>query len=114
MICGSAVAPAGVAAIAATPAGATALPQIKSYRENDGKFYFKLATADGAVLLQSRAFDSPKDAGRLVAALVDAGDDRAAQAGLLLDAAPAAEIALPADAIAGALAALKADKLAKA
>ncbi|MBO9661445.1 tryptophan--tRNA ligase [Dokdonella sp.] len=101
-------------AAAATPAGATALPQIKSYRESDGKFYFKLATADGAVLLQSRAFDSPKDAGRLAAALVDAGDDRSVVAGLLLDAAPAAEIALPADAIAAALAALKADKLAKA
>jgi tryptophanyl-tRNA synthetase len=54
-----------------------ALPQLKSYRESDGKFYFKLADGDGALLLQSRAFDSPKDAGRLAAALVDASDDAA-------------------------------------
>ena len=100
--------------VAATPAGGgTALPQIKSYRESDGKFYFKLADADGSVLLQSRGFDSPKDAGRLAAALVDAGDDRLATANLLIEATPDAGVTLPADAIAQALAALKADKLAK-
>ena len=63
--------------------GATALPQMKSYREADGKFYFKLESGDGATLLQSRGFGSPKDAGRLVAALVDAGDDAAALGALL-------------------------------
>jgi tryptophanyl-tRNA synthetase len=52
-----------------------ALPQLKSYREADGKFYFKLADGDGAILLQSRAFDSPKEAGKLAAALVEASDD---------------------------------------
>lgn len=46
-----------------------ALPVIKQYRENDGKFYFKLLNADGALLLQSTAFDTPKDAGKCIADL---------------------------------------------
>jgi tryptophanyl-tRNA synthetase len=86
---------------------------MKSYRESDGKFYFKLTTADGAVLLQSRAFDAPKDAGSLSAALVDAGDDAAAIAALLPRCAPVGEPAQAIDAIVAALAQLKADKLAK-
>ena len=45
----------------------SALPQFKQYREKDGKFYFKLIDGDGSLLLQSRAFDSPKDAGRCIA-----------------------------------------------
>jgi tryptophanyl-tRNA synthetase len=65
-----------------------ALPQIKSYREADGKFYFKLADGDGSILLQSRAFDSPKDAGKLAAALVDASDDAPQFEALVVDAAP--------------------------
>ena len=89
---------------------ATALPQMKSYREADGKFYFKLESGDGATLLQSRGFGSPKDAGRLVAALVDAGDDAAALGALLEDALP--ENAAPdASRVAAALGQLKADKL---
>jgi tryptophanyl-tRNA synthetase len=92
---------------------ATALPQLKSYREKDGKFYFKLSDGDGNLLLQSRAFDSPKDAGRLTAALIEAGDDASATTALLLQSAPADELALPTVAIAAALAQLKADKLAK-
>ncbi len=92
---------------------ATALPQLKSYRENDGKFYFKLADADGRVLLQSRAFDSPKDAGRLTAALVDVGDDAAALTPLLAEALPDGVDASTAAEAVAALAALKADKLAK-
>ncbi|HEX7769435.1 MAG TPA: hypothetical protein VF422_05345, partial [Dokdonella sp.] len=67
----------------------------------------------GDVLLQSRGFDAPKEAGRLVAALVDAGGDAAAVARLLLECAPADELALPREPIVAALAALKADKLAK-
>ena len=89
------------------------LPTMKSYRETDGKFYFKLTTADGAALLQSRAFDAPKDAGTLSAALVDAGDDATAIAALLPRCAPVGEPAMPIDAIVAALAQLKADKLAK-
>jgi tryptophanyl-tRNA synthetase len=46
-----------------------ALPTFKQYREADGKFYFKLAAADGRVLLQSAAFDSGRDAGQCIARL---------------------------------------------
>jgi tryptophanyl-tRNA synthetase len=91
----------------------SALPQLKSYREADGKFYFKLEAADGALLLQSRAFDAPKDAGRLSAALVEAGDDATAIAALLSQCVPDAASVLPNEAIIAALARLKADKLAK-
>jgi tryptophanyl-tRNA synthetase len=51
----------------------TALPVFKQYREADGKFYFKLAAADGRVLLQSAAFDSGRDAGQWVARLKEGG-----------------------------------------
>ncbi len=46
-----------------------ALPSFKQYREADGKFYFKLAAADGRVLLQSDAFETGRDAGQWVARL---------------------------------------------
>jgi tryptophanyl-tRNA synthetase len=57
------------------------IPVIKQYREKDGKFHFKLTDGDD-VLLQSRGFDNPKDAGAWVArfkrdgasALADAND----------------------------------------
>ena len=45
------------------------LPVFKQYREADGKFYFKLVDATGAVLLQSPAFDSPREPGQLIARL---------------------------------------------
>jgi tryptophanyl-tRNA synthetase len=45
------------------------LPVFKQYRESDGKFYFKLAAADGRVLVQSGAFDSGREAGQWVARL---------------------------------------------
>ncbi len=41
----------------------------KQYREKDGRFYFKLVDARGAVLLQSLGFDAPKVAGQCVAQL---------------------------------------------
>lgn len=44
----------------------------KQYRENDGRFYFKLVRGD-RVLLQSGGFDAPREAGRRVAALKQAG-----------------------------------------
>ncbi|TXH73224.1 MAG: tryptophan--tRNA ligase [Lysobacteraceae bacterium] len=50
-----------------------AAPQFKQYREKDGKFYFKLSDADGDVLLQSRGFDNPKDAGAWIARFRDDG-----------------------------------------
>jgi len=90
-----------------------ALPQLKSYREkSDGKFYFKLADASGNPLLQSRGFDSPKDAGRLAGALVDSGDDAGAIDALLKDAVAAGSIA-DLVAVRSAFALLKADKLSK-
>ena len=46
-----------------------ALPTFKQYREQDGKFYFKLLAADGRLLLQSLAFDAPRDAGSAIGAL---------------------------------------------
>ncbi|MEO7478366.1 MAG: DUF1508 domain-containing protein, partial [Lysobacteraceae bacterium] len=46
-----------------------AMPQFKQYRANDGKFYFKLVDGDGDLLLQSAGFDSPKEAGALIAGI---------------------------------------------
>ena len=44
-------------------------PVFKQYRETDGKFYFKLVDAQARVMLQSKSFDTPKEAGRLIALL---------------------------------------------
>ncbi len=46
-----------------------ALASFKQYREKDGQFYFKLVDAAGAVLLQSKGFESPKVAGQAIAQL---------------------------------------------
>jgi tryptophanyl-tRNA synthetase len=64
----------GAAGIAATamPAPA-AIATFKSYRDTDGRFYFKLVRPDDTVLVQSGGFESPKDAGQRIAALVEAG-----------------------------------------
>jgi tryptophanyl-tRNA synthetase len=43
-----------------------ALATFKQYREADGKFYFKLVDAQSQVLLQSRGFTSPKEAGQAI------------------------------------------------
>ncbi|MBS0598275.1 MAG: tryptophan--tRNA ligase [Burkholderiaceae bacterium] len=45
---------------------AAGLPGFKQYREADGRFYFKLTDAHGAVLLQSQGFASPREAGQAV------------------------------------------------
>ncbi len=50
-------------------AGKAALPAFKQYREADGKFYFKLVAADGRLLLQSKGFAAPRDAGQAIARL---------------------------------------------
>src|SRR5690606_32745898 len=86
-----------------------AAPRLKSYREADGRFYFKLVDGSGDVLLQSRGFASPRDSGRFVAALLDAG-------GWPPAAIDAAVVEAPADPsrVAAALARLKADRDAKA
>ncbi|MDM0112865.1 tryptophan--tRNA ligase [Variovorax sp. J22R133] len=41
----------------------------KQYREKDGLFYFKLQNEQGSTLLQSRGFQSPQEAGRVIGAL---------------------------------------------
>lgn len=58
-----------VAAKTKTVVEKKALPVFKQYRENDGKFYFKFLNGDGDLLLQSNAFDTPKDAGKTIADL---------------------------------------------
>lgn len=53
--------------------GKAAMPVFKQYREDDGRFYFKLADADGRLLLQSRGFESPREAGQMIARLKQEG-----------------------------------------
>ncbi len=60
-----------LSAVAATK---TAAPgSFKQYREPDGRFYFKMVDAGGQVVLQSRAFESPRDAGQAVKRLQTEG-----------------------------------------
>jgi tryptophanyl-tRNA synthetase len=94
----------------AKPAGRqsipAALPLFKQYREADGRFYFKLVEGE-RVLLQSAAFDSPKDAGMRIAALKRGKFDGA-------DAQVALGDGVDADAVQTALAALAAAEAEKA
>ena len=53
----------------AAKAEKAALPVFKQYREGDGKFYFKLLSAGGELLLQSSGFEQGRDAGQWVARL---------------------------------------------
>ncbi|WP_305805938.1 tryptophan--tRNA ligase [Stenotrophomonas sp. YIM B06876] len=69
-------APAHVAAKAA-------LPLFKQYREKDGRFYFKLLDGEGKLLLQSEGFDSPRDAGQLIAVIRQADHGAALQTPLM-------------------------------
>ena len=55
-------------------AAKASLPTFKQYRESDGQFYFKLTDASGRVLLQSTAFESPRDAGQIVKRLQQEGE----------------------------------------
>lgn len=73
------VAVAAPVAAVATKARA-ALPVFKQYREADGRFYFKLASADGRLLLQSAAFDAGREAGQWVARLKADGTAALAEA----------------------------------
>ncbi len=67
----SGLATAATAAAAPTPMAL----QFKSYRDHDGRFYFKCSSADGVVLLQSAGYAAPRDAGLLLAALKAAHPD---------------------------------------
>jgi len=75
---------AQVQAPQAAKAAKTALPQFKQYREADGKFYFKLVSASGQLLLQSTAFDAPKEAGQSIARLQQQGAAALAELGARL------------------------------
>ncbi|WP_455385836.1 tryptophan--tRNA ligase [Acidihalobacter prosperus] len=57
-----------------------ALPQFKQYREADGRFYFKLSTQDGRVLLQSRGFEEGREAGQWIGRLKREGKTALAEA----------------------------------
>jgi len=63
------------AALTASSKGSikTALPSFKQYREKDGQFHFKLVDPQGAVLMQSRGFASPREAGQTVHGLTQNG-----------------------------------------
>ncbi|NBO76168.1 MAG: tryptophan--tRNA ligase [Betaproteobacteria bacterium] len=54
-------------------ASADKLASFKQYRQADGRFYFKLAAPDGAVLLQSQGFEGGRDAGQWVARIRSEG-----------------------------------------
>ena len=64
---------AQVAAVRGGDQAKAGLPTFKQYREPDGRFYFKLTGAGGQVLLQSRGFESPRDAGQVVKRLQTEG-----------------------------------------
>ena len=59
--------------MATSKAAKVAKPVFKQYRESDGKFYFKLMDAHGRLLLQSLAFESPKEAGKSIGLLQTQG-----------------------------------------
>ena len=80
-------------AVEAKPAvSKAALPAFKQYRDTDGRFYFKLADADGNVLVQSNGFDSPKDAGKLIAVLKQAEQADAMETPEIVLQVPAADV----------------------
>ncbi len=72
-----------------------ATPTFKQYRESNGQFHFKLLDADGKLLVQSRGFDSARDAGQLVSRLKSAagqGLQHSLSAGLTLGEAPLGQL----------------------
>ncbi|MBN9409595.1 MAG: tryptophan--tRNA ligase [Burkholderiales bacterium] len=70
----------------AAKAAKVANASFKQYRETDGRFYFKLVDAQGRLLLQSHAHDTPRAAGEAIAALRVQADEAALHAaGTLAD-----------------------------
>ena len=63
-------------------------PVFKQYREKDGLFYFRLATAQGQTLLQSKAFAQPREAGQAIARLKKEGAAALAPLAAQLEPAP--------------------------
>jgi tryptophanyl-tRNA synthetase len=72
-----------------------AQPSFKQYREKDGQFYFKLVDAQGQLLLQSKGFASPKEAGQTIGRLQTEGFKCLAELGpVLTPVAPESLLAL--------------------
>ncbi|MFM2113024.1 MAG: hypothetical protein RLZZ271_1684, partial [Pseudomonadota bacterium] len=87
---------------AATKKTKAALPSFKQYREKDGQFYFKFVDAAGKLLLQSKGFASPKEAGQAIGRLLQEGAVAVQALEACLDstqAAPAAELTSAFDAL---------------
>jgi len=61
------------AQVKAEKTGKTTAPSFKQYREKDGQFYFKFVSPEGEVLLQSKGFSSPRDAGLAIVQLTSHG-----------------------------------------
>ena len=75
-------------------------PELKQYRESDGRFYFKLAEKSAGVLAQSIGFANGKDAGAAIAR-IKRGEGAIANGELVLDGAAVAyvpDVVDPADA----------------
>ncbi|WP_449192966.1 tryptophan--tRNA ligase [Thauera sp.] len=68
----------------AAKAKATTQPQFKQYREGDGRFHFKLVAADGATLVVSEGFATPREAGALVTYLKQGGEFEVAGDGVFV------------------------------
>ena len=62
---------------AVRPGARASAAAFKQYRESDGQFRFKVVDSVGQVLLTSKAFGSPKDAGAMLAALKAAQNEPA-------------------------------------
>jgi len=77
-----------------------AQPLFKQYRENDGRFYFKLLDGEGELLLQSEGFDSPREAGQTIAVIKQAQGADALES-------PLFNVVADAGAVLGALRALR-------
>ncbi len=78
----------------------TVLPSFKQYRDTDKRFYFKLLDGDGELLLQSTGFESPKEAGQLIAVLKACASVDGLQV-------PSVKVAVPAEKVLAALRTLR-------
>ncbi|KAF1043629.1 tryptophan--tRNA ligase [Xylophilus sp.] len=77
----------------AAPAKAQQPAVFKQYRGSDGRFYFKLVGAQGRLLLQSRGFAAPRDAGQAIARLQRKGEAALAALAGQIDTAATADVA---------------------
>ena len=88
-------------ALTASNNAENALPVFKQYRESDGRFYFKLMRGE-RVLVQSDGFDSPREAGKAIAALRGRDADLYDAHAALWDEATLADVDAALDALAAA------------